>query len=282
MGQSADDAASLPPGGLRANGLDAANGRTETISDPLEGRPVSAESHTSMEAMVMRTRVNLTVLLAFIVLLPLAGCGSGGDGASTTTTPEKNGGSTNTPKLSGSTNTPSPELHPEVVLHTNLGDIKLRLDVENSPLTVANFLEYVDSGQYDGTIFHQVVDNYIVLAGGYTADFTEKPTRQSIRNEAGDNGLKNKRGTIAMARQADAIDSSTCQFFINLADNDNLDHKGREVEDYGYCVFGEVIGGLDIVEKMAKAEVTDKEKDGEVFQLTPQRTVLIESAKRTR
>ncbi len=153
----------------------------------------------------------------------------------------------------------------------------MELDPQHAPLSVQNFLSYVESGHYDKTIFHQVVDGYIALGGGFTAELLEKPVQTPIRNEA-HNGLTNKRGTIAMARQFDVIDSSTCQFFINLGDNTALDHKGRTVEEYGYCVFGHVSEGLDVVEKIGKTPVRDLEG----FEATPQQAVVIKTARRVR
>ena len=168
-------------------------------------------------------------------------------------------------------------LRPEVIVQTSVGKFRVRLDREHAPLTVDNFLEYVDGGHYDGTAFHQVEEGYMVLGGGYTEDLVEKPARPAVRNEA-HNGLKNRRGTIAMARQIDVIDSSTCQFFINLDDNPMLDHRDREAEDYGYCVFGQVVEGFDVVRRIGKVEVHDTQG----FQNVPQKIVMIESIHRVR
>lgn len=166
---------------------------------------------------------------------------------------------------------PDPD-HPIVVIETSLGDMTVRLDARNAPLTVANFLTYVGNGHYDGTIFHQVVKQYpkLIIGGGYTKDLTEKPTLTSVRNEA-HNGLKNRRGTIAMARRRDWIDSATCHFFINITDNEVLDHKDRTLEGYGYCVFGEVIEGMDVADRIAAVEVHDTEQ----FEQIPVEPVVI-------
>jgi len=135
---------------------------------------------------------------------------------------------------------------PVVVITTSMGEITVQLDAEKAPLSVANFLEYVKSNHYNGTIFHRVIKGFMVQGGGMTADMREKPTRAPIKNEAA-NGLKNERGTLAMARTAD-VDSATSQFFINTGTkNAFLDHK---VRDYGYAVFGKVVGGMDIVDKI--------------------------------
>jgi peptidyl-prolyl cis-trans isomerase B (cyclophilin B) len=136
-----------------------------------------------------------------------------------------------------------------VVLHTNQGDITLELDEENSPATVANFLQYVRSGHYDNTLFHRVIPGFMIQGGGFTPGMQQKPTRAPVANEAG-NGVKNARYTVAMARTSDPH-SATAQFFINLADNAFLDYKGPSPQAYGYCVFGKVAGGADVVDRIA-------------------------------
>lgn len=166
------------------------------------------------------------------------------------------------------------KLHPRVRIKTNLGDLVVELNAEEAPITVSNFLEYVNQGFYDGTIFHQVVDGYILLGGGFTPDLTPKETDLPIRNEA-HNGLKNRKGTIAMARQLNAVDSSTSQFFINLTDNPALDHQGDDPSEYGYCVFGEVIEGFEALERISKVPVQDVDD----FELLPVQTVTVESAR---
>ena len=138
---------------------------------------------------------------------------------------------------------------PMVLISTSLGDIKLELYEEEAPITVANFLSYVEEGFYDSTIFHRVINNFMIQGGGITADMKQKPTKPPIKNEA-DNGLKNDRGTIAMARTAD-VNSATSQFFINHTDNSFLDHGAR---DFGYAVFGKVVEGIEIVDKIASVK----------------------------
>ncbi|HEV3342652.1 MAG TPA: peptidylprolyl isomerase [Pirellulales bacterium] len=167
--------------------------------------------------------------------------------------------------------------YPTIVLKTSLGDLTIKLDPQAAPRTVNNFLTYVENGSYNQTIFHQVDKGYIALGGTYTADLAERQGRYPIPNEA-DNGRKNLRGTVAMARDSDDIDSSTCQFFINLSDNPHLDHKGDSPQDYGYCVFGEVVEGLEVLEKISAVEVEDRDN----FEKLPIETVLIESAYRLR
>jgi len=138
---------------------------------------------------------------------------------------------------------------PMVLISTSQGDIKLELYEEKAPITVENFLSYVKEGFYDGTIFHRVINNFMVQGGGFTADMKQKPTKAPIKNEA-DNGLKNDRGTIAMARTA-VIDSATSQFFINHRDNSFLNHGER---DFGYAVFGKVVDGIEVVDKIAAVQ----------------------------
>ena len=137
----------------------------------------------------------------------------------------------------------------EVVLHTNHGDIGLALDDGNSPATVANFLQYMRDGQYDGTLFHRVIPGFMVQGGGFAPGMQQKPTRKPIANEAA-NGVKNTRYTVAMARTSDPH-SATAQFFINVADNAFLDYKGPSPQGYGYCVFGKVVRGTDVVDAIA-------------------------------
>jgi cyclophilin family peptidyl-prolyl cis-trans isomerase len=168
--------------------------------------------------------------------------------------------------------------HPTVVIETSLGNIVVKLDAEKAPLTVQNFLFYVDRHHYDGTIFHQVFKNYVALGGGYTEKLAEKPTVTPVRNEA-HNGVKNTRGTIAMARQPDVTDSARSQFFFNLADNATLDHQKQTSADlYGYCVFGKVVEGLDVVDRIGNVPV----KDVENFESLPIETVLIKSIRQGR
>jgi peptidyl-prolyl cis-trans isomerase A (cyclophilin A) len=161
----------------------------------------------------------------------------------------------------------SKETSPVVILTTSLGVIKIELNPEKAPITVENFLAYVDDGFYDDTIFHRVIPNFMVQGGGMTADGGQKKTKAAIKNEA-DNGLLNERGTIVMAR-TQAKDSATAQFFINVVDNAVLNHGGR---DFGYAVFGKVTEGMDVADKIAAV----KTGRGDV----PVEPVLIESAKR--
>jgi peptidyl-prolyl cis-trans isomerase B (cyclophilin B) len=137
---------------------------------------------------------------------------------------------------------------PVVALDTSLGSIRLSLDVDKAPITVANFLSYVDDGHYDGVIFHRVIPSFMIQGGGMDAEMRERPTRATIQNEAA-NGLKNRRGTIAMARTSE-VHSASAQFFINVADNDFLDHKDSSPRGFGYAVFGEVVEGMDVVDQI--------------------------------
>jgi len=141
-----------------------------------------------------------------------------------------------------------------IVLQTNYGDITIELDFDKAPKTAANFQQYVTDGHYDDTLFHRVIDGFMVQGGGFDTDFNQKPTREPIENEA-DNGLKNRKGTLAMARTQDPH-SATAQFFINIADNDFLDHSGKNLQGWGYCVFGKVVDGMDVVDKIRAVPTT--------------------------
>ena len=133
-----------------------------------------------------------------------------------------------------------------------MGSITLSLDDEKAPATVANFVRYTSEGHYDGTIFHRVIDGFMIQGGGFTRDMNQKKTREPVRNEAM-NGLKNRRGTIAMARTM-VVDSATSQFFINLVDNDFLDFQSPTPQGFGYAVFGKVVSGMEVVDAIAKVK----------------------------
>ena len=143
-----------------------------------------------------------------------------------------------------------------VIIKTSLGDIQVKLAADKAPLTVANFLAYVDAGFYNGTIFHRVIDGFMIQGGGFDANMRQKETRAPIKNEAA-NGLQNKRGTIAMARTM-VVDSATAQFFINVKDNGFLDFRAPNPQGFGYCVFGEVVAGMDVVDKIKGVRTTTK------------------------
>ena len=160
---------------------------------------------------------------------------------------------------------------PHVLLSTSLGEIEVELDAQKAPLSAKNFLAYVDSGFYNGVQFHRVIPGFMVQTGGFTADLKQKDTQAPIKNEA-DNGLHNVRGSLAMARTSD-VDSATSQFFINLTDNDFLDHGSR---DFGYAVFGKVVRGMDVVDKIARVPTGNRS----MYQNVPLEPVLIQSAKR--
>jgi peptidyl-prolyl cis-trans isomerase A (cyclophilin A) len=160
--------------------------------------------------------------------------------------------------------------NPKIMIKTSLGDIEVELDEAKAPLSTANFLQYVRDQHYHGTVFHRVIPGFMVQGGGFDKSFNQKPTRDAIKNEA-ENGLKNLRGTLAMARTG-VVDSATSQFFINLKDNSFLDHGER---DYGYAVFGKVTGGMDVVDKIAQTPTGSK---GPFPKDCPQTDVVIESA----
>jgi len=140
----------------------------------------------------------------------------------------------------------------KIRIETSQGDIVAELDAQKAPVTVQNILDYVRAGFYDGTIFHRVIDGFMIQGGGFDEDMNQKETRPPIKNEAG-NGLKNARGTLAMARTS-VVDSATAQFFINLVDNGFLDHKNETPGGYGYAVFGKVVEGMDVVDRIGKVE----------------------------
>lgn len=163
---------------------------------------------------------------------------------------------------------------PQVLLETTSGDILLELDPEKAPETVKNFLQYVDDGFYDNTIFHRVIPGFMIQGGGMDMHMKEKKTREPIKNEA-DNGLKNMRGTIAMARTMEPH-SASAQFFINSVDNDFLDHKAPTSEGWGYAVFGKVLDGMDVVDKISKVKTTSTGIHSDV----PKDSIVITKASR--
>ncbi|HEX9934174.1 MAG TPA: peptidylprolyl isomerase [bacterium] len=164
--------------------------------------------------------------------------------------------------------------HPQVVLETSMGRIVLELDAKKAPVSVENFLSYVRSGFYDGTVFHRVIPRFMIQGGGYEKSLQEKQTKAPIVNEAG-NGLKNLRGTLAYARTP-VVNSATSQFFINQVDNAFLDHKDNSDSGYGYAVFGKVVKGLDVVDKISKVSTGAAQNGMADVPLTP---VVILSAR---
>ncbi len=229
-------------------------------------------------------------LLCVLAMWCVTCCGCGGSGAPTASIPGEVG-KTTTESASGSTpvgvavdksvssspsNTPTIQrnLFPEVVIKTSVGDIRIKLNGEKSPTTVQNFLDgYVDRGFYSNTIFHHV-DPGFVMAGGYTSDLQEPQVRAPIRNEA-DNGLKNVRGTLTMFRLPDYSDSATSHFMINVTDAPQLDYD-ESASNLGYCVFGEVVQGMDVVERIAHAP-TQATAD---FPKVPVERIVIQSIER--
>ena len=163
--------------------------------------------------------------------------------------------------------------NPVVVIETSMGTVKIELFAKEAPLSVKNFLDYASSGFYNGTIFHRVIPNFMIQGGGFTADMNEKPTKAPVKNEAG-NGLKNDRGTLAMAR-TNIVDSATAQFFINVIDNDFLNHRDETVRGFGYAVFGKVIDGMAVVDKIAATRTGMKNG----FPDVPATPVVIKSIK---
>lgn len=143
-----------------------------------------------------------------------------------------------------------------IILHTSLGDITIELDLENTPITAENFLSYAKDGHYDGTIFHRVMNGFMIQGGGFDTDMKQKTTNATIKNE-GNKGQKNKRGTIAMARTSDPH-SASAQFFINVVDNDFLNFTAETTNGWGYCVFGKVTEGMDVVDKIKAVATANK------------------------
>ncbi|MBC7962673.1 MAG: peptidyl-prolyl cis-trans isomerase [Steroidobacteraceae bacterium] len=165
------------------------------------------------------------------------------------------------------------EQNPQVMLETSMGNITIELFKEKAPITVKNFLSYVKEGHYDGLIFHRVIKDFMIQGGGMNENMEPKKPKFAIKNEAA-NGLKNTRGTLAMARTA-VIDSATCQFFINTVDNVSLDHKGKHQDNFGYCVFGQVLDGLDVVDQIRAVKTGNKNGHSDV----PVEPVFITSAR---
>ena len=176
------------------------------------------------------------------------------------------------PAAAPATPAPAKAANPRVELDTTLGKIVIELDPEKAPKTVANFLAYVKSGHYDGTIFHRVIPGFMIQGGGFTPDMKQKSTQPPIPNEA-DNGLKNKRGTLSMARTNDPM-SATSQFFINVNDNRSLDHTGKSAGGWGYAVFAKVVEGMDVADKIVSVPRGNRGPYGDV----PNTTVEIKKA----
>lgn len=236
----------------------------------------------------MSSRLFIGLSFALGMLLSTVGCGqsdstgataqingapgaSGTDVSTSTTTP----GTTTFGKAAALPKAPAGDpLHPIVELQTSAGKITLELDAENAPGTVRNFLNYVNSEAYNSTVFHYVDAGGMILGGGFNSELEPIEVLPPIRNEA-HNGLKNVAGTIAMSRPFDFIDGATSQFFINMRDNAALDHTGPGEEEYGYCVFGKVTSGLEVVEQIAQTPV---HTEGD-FTLTPKQRVVVQSAR---
>ncbi len=164
--------------------------------------------------------------------------------------------------------------NPVVLMKTSEGLIRIELWPGKAPETVKNFLQYVDEGFYNGTIFHRVIDGFMIQGGGFTPDMTQKPAHAPVKNEASAE-LKNDLGTLAMARTG-VVDSATAQFFINVADNSFLNHKDNSPAGFGYAVFGKVVGGMDVVDKIKSVETANSGQ----FQNVPVKPVIIESVTR--
>jgi cyclophilin family peptidyl-prolyl cis-trans isomerase len=163
--------------------------------------------------------------------------------------------------------------NPVVTMSTNMGDIRIELNADKAPISTKNFLDYVNEGHYDGLIFHRVIPGFMIQGGGFDAGMSQKKTKSAIKNEAG-NGLKNVVGSIAMAR-TNVVDSATSQFFINVKDNDFLNHKNTSPDGYGYAVFGQVVEGMDVVQTIEKVKTGNRGMHQDV----PVQAVVINSVK---
>jgi cyclophilin family peptidyl-prolyl cis-trans isomerase len=227
----------------------------------------------------------IVACLTLLVLAVAGGCGGGGkSGDDGKKSPAAAGDATNKTDASGtatqasSTPKATPELeHPVVEIETSKGTITVELDRKNAVNTVDTFLSYVGAGFYNRTIVHQVFKDQAILAGGYDTNMVAKPARTQIFNEAS-NGLKNLRGTIAMSRWPDVIDSATSQFFINVADNKALDYKDRTPQGYGYCVFGKVTKGMEVVDAINAVEL----RDTTTLERTPAVPIVVMAIRRIR
>lgn len=199
-----------------------------------------------------------TVLLPALLAISVSACAAQKEPKTEATAPAQPTSTTNT--------------MPRVTLSTTMGDIVVELNPEKAPLSSANFIEYVNSGHYDGTIFHRVIDNFMIQGGGFDQSMQQKPTRATIQNEA-DNGLKNTRGTIAMARTG-APHSASAQFFINVKDNDFLNYSSPTQQGWGYTVFGHVVEGMDVVDQMKVVSTSNSAG----HQNVPTQPIMIEKA----
>lgn len=239
--------------------------------------------------MTTRTKIYFAAIAWFGLSFGLLGCGQGASAPPASIDVQETASAAGNPRAPVAAEIPEPTSiyaqapatmeDPLVVVHTTEGDITIELALDQAPQTVNNFLtNYVQSGFYEGVIFHHVESGALIAAGGYAEDLSLKPTGAPIPNEA-NNRLPNVRGSVAMARDADAAHSATSQFFINLADNGGLDYKGNQSDaDRGYCVFGKVVDGLDVVDRIAAQKVT-KTPD---FDHLPARTVKIKSVEQIR
>jgi cyclophilin family peptidyl-prolyl cis-trans isomerase len=249
--------------------------RKSLVYDARKGTIVSSPSRKGVSLPLFC----LSACICLSLLTLTAGCGKPSADGETSPTAAIGGTEQGAPSSGGATAANAKKadpLHPVILIETTLGNIKVRLDAEKAQGTVNNFLTYVKESFYDQTIIHQVNKGYGFIAGGYDVNRKEKPTHIAIRNEA-ENGLKNVRGTIAMVRQPDLIDSATSQFMINFrAENPALDYKEPTPQGYGYCVFGEVIEGMDVVAKINEAQVEDT---GD-FERSPTPPIIINSIRK--
>lgn len=201
---------------------------------------------------------NLSLMFSVVLLLAASHTtlAAPQDGAPKDGTPKDGTPNNQVAAAEGDTQAAAPAVNPKVTIETSLGTIVAELYADKAPKTVENFLSYARSGYFDGTIFHRVMKGFMIQGGGFTADMVKKPIEAPIQNEA-DNGLKNLRGTLAMARTR-APHSASSQFYINHVDNESLDHRGKNVRDWGYAVFGNVVKGMDVVDAIAAVKTGNR------------------------
>jgi cyclophilin family peptidyl-prolyl cis-trans isomerase len=222
-------------------------------------------------------------LICFVFACGLSGCSKSADDGASTSAPSANSqqpAPVAAPQQAAVVAAAKAALEqgdPIIAVHTSLGTLFVRLYERQAPRTVANFLDYARTGHYDGTIFHQVESGYVALGGAFDRQLKAKSVRYPVTNEAA-NGLKNVRGSLAMARDPGDPHSATATFFINLADNPKLDHRGTAPDEYGFCVFGQVIDGLDVLDKLSATQTAKVES----FTSTPVERVVLNSIRMLR
>jgi peptidyl-prolyl cis-trans isomerase A (cyclophilin A) len=221
-----------------------------------------------MKTSPMHSKILLPSLVCLAAFALLAGSARAADPTGNTT-----GNTTTAPAPVAAK--PAPAKNPVVIMETSQGTVEMEIFADKAPISAKNFLDYVDAGFYNGTVFHRVIPGFMIQGGGFTPDLAQKPTRGPIKNEAG-NGLTNDEGTLAMARTS-VVDSATAQFFINVKDNAFLNHSSDSDQGYGYAVFGKVVNGMDVVKKI---EIVPTSYGSNGMGDVPVTPVIIKSIKR--